>query len=141
MPDNTIAIDEIRVPSSAGRPLAFVGVHSGTELSGIDMEITVYTNAEFNNIEQLFQKETVMVEDPFVGRQYEATLVRKSYSYQEGRPERLYHFEVKELDEAIPFEFWKLKVKRSQSSRTPSSYSKRAKSACMSYCACLQKNS
>ena len=104
MSSNTIRIDEIEVPDSAGRPFVFNGVHSGTELSGIDVEITVYSDADIQSIEQLFKKDTVMVEDPFIGREYEAILARKSSSYQEGRPERWYHFEVKELDEAIPFE-------------------------------------
>ena len=104
MSSNTIRIDEIEVPDSAGRPFVFNGVHSGTELSGIDVEITVYSDADMQSIEQLFETDTVTVEDPFTGREYEATLARKSSSYQEGHPERWHHFEVKELDEAIPFE-------------------------------------
>ena len=104
MPNNSIRIDEIEVPGSAGRPFVFDGVHSGTELSGIDMEIKIYTDADIQSIEELLKKDTVTVGDPFVDRQYEATLARSSSGYQEGRPERWYHFMVKELDEAIPFE-------------------------------------
>ena len=104
MPKTSIRIDGIEVPDSAGRPFVFGGVHSGTELSGIDIEITIYTDADIRIIEELLKKDTVIVEDPFVDRQYEATLARKSSGYQEGRPERWYHFEMKELDEAIPFE-------------------------------------
>ena len=55
-------------------------------------------------IEELLKKDTVTVEDPFADRQYEATVARTSSGYQEGRPERWYHFEMKELDEPIPFE-------------------------------------
>ena len=104
MPNNSIRIDEIEVPGSAGRPFVFDGVHSGTALSGIDMEIKIYTDADIQSIEELLKKDTVTVGDPFVDRQYEATLARSSSGYQEGRPERWYHFMVKELDEAIPFE-------------------------------------
>ena len=103
-PNNSIKIDDIQVGASAGRPFAFDGVHSGKTLSGIDMEITVDTDADIQTIEELLKKDTVTVEDPFADRQYEATVARKSSGYQEGRPERWYQFEMKELDEPIPFE-------------------------------------
>ena len=103
-PNNSIKIDDIQVRASAGRPIAFDGVHSGKTLSGIDMEITVNTDADIQAIEELLKKDTVTVEDPFADRQYEATVARKSSGYQEGRPERWYNFEVKEMDEVIPFE-------------------------------------
>ena len=103
-PNNSIKIDDIQVRASAGRPFAFDGVHSGKTLSGIDMEITVNTDADIQTIEELLKKDSVTVEDPFADRQYEATVARKSSRYQEGRPEKWYNFEVKEMDEVIPFE-------------------------------------
>lgn len=103
-PSGFIKIDEIQARASAGRPFTFDGVHSGKTLAGIDMDITVRTDADVQTIEELLKKETVTVEDPFAGRKYEATVVRRSSGYQEGRPERWYRFEVKELDEVISFE-------------------------------------
>ena len=103
-PNNSIKIDDIQVRASAGRPFAFDGVHSGKTLAGIDMDVTVRTNADIQTIEELLKKDSVTVEDPFAGRKYEATVARSSSGYQEGRPERWYRFEVKELDEVIPFE-------------------------------------
>ena len=103
-PNNSIKIDDIQVRASSGRPFAFDGVHSGKTLSGIDMKVTVDTDADIQTIEDLLKKDTVTVEDPFADRQYQATVARKSSGYQEGRPERWYHFELKELDQPIPFE-------------------------------------
>ena len=55
-------------------------------------------------VEELIEKGTVAVEDPFAARSYQATLTRKSSSYTQGRAERRYHLEVKEVDEALTFE-------------------------------------
>ena len=104
MPGNVIRIDEIEIPDSNGRPLAFEGIHSGAELSGIELEITVYAEEDIQNMQQLFNSNTVTVEDPFVGREYEARLHKRSSGYQEGDPERWYNFEVRELDKPIAFE-------------------------------------
>ena len=103
-PNSSIKIGDIQVRASAGRPFVFDGIHSGTELSGIEMEVTVHSDTDIRSIEELLKKDTVSVEDPFVARKYEATLVRNSSGYQAGRPERWYRFEVKEVDEVIPFE-------------------------------------
>ena len=55
-------------------------------------------------MDRLFKEKTVDVTDPFAGRQYAATVESKSSTYREGRHHRTYYFEVKELDEATPFE-------------------------------------
>ena len=104
MPERIIKIDETDFTLPSGSPFEFTGVHSGRELSGIELNVTAYSEVDAHQIEELLKKDTVEVQDPFADRQYEATLTRKSSVYQEGRPERRYHFEVKELDEATPFE-------------------------------------
>ena len=103
MQEKTIGIGGTKFTLSSGSPFEFEGVHSGRDLSGIDMNITAYTDVGTHQVEELIKKDTVEVEDPFTDRKYEAILTSKSSSYQEGRPERGYHFEVKELDEAPPF--------------------------------------
>ena len=103
MTNKAIRIDETVFALSSGSPFEFTGVHSGRDLSGIDLNITAYTDIETRQIEELLKKDTVTVDDPFADRQYEAALVRRSSSYQEGRPERWFHFEVKELDKAKQF--------------------------------------
>ena len=103
MPGQTIRIDETEFPLSSGNPFEFASVHSGTDLSGVQMDITVYSDVDARHIEDLIKKDKVTVEDPFANRQYEATLTRKSFGYQEGNPEKWYRFEVKELDEAPEF--------------------------------------
>ena len=104
MPERTIRIDETAFTLSSGSPFKFTGVHSGSNLSGIDLNISAYSDVEAHQIEELLKKDTVEIEDPFADRQYEAILTRKSSGYQEGHPEKWYHLEVKELDEATPFE-------------------------------------
>ena len=103
MQGKTIGIGGTEFTLSSGSPFAFEGVHSGRELSGIDLNITAYTEAEGQQVEDLLKRDTVEVDDPFTNRKYEAILSRKSSSYQEGRREKWYHFEVRELDEAPTF--------------------------------------
>ena len=103
MTDKIAKIDEIEFPLSSCSPFEFAGVHSGRELPGIDIDITVYSDVDFHQVEELLQKDTVGVQDPFTARQYKATLTKKSSGYQEGNPARWYRFEVKELDEAKRF--------------------------------------
>ena len=104
MPHNTIAIDQAAFTLSAGTPFVFDGVHSGRTLSRIEVESTVYSNADAQVIEEPLRKDSVTVADPFTNRHYEATLHGKSSMYQEGRPGKTYRFEVKEMDEPPQFE-------------------------------------
>lgn len=104
MIDKNVIIDDIRLNPSCGKPFEFTGVHSERGLSGIDLDITVSTEIEIRQIEKLFKKSTVMVDDPFVDRQYEAVLAKTSSSYQEGLPDRRFQFKVKELDKAKRFD-------------------------------------
>ncbi len=103
MADKMIRIDEFSFPLSSGSPFVFGGVHSGKDLAGLNVDTTVYSDAESHQVDELLKKRTVTVEDPFAGRQYEATFGRKSYSYADSRPGKQYQFEVKELDKAIEF--------------------------------------
>ena len=103
-PDNAIKIDQMELSPTAGNPFVFEGVHSGGQLSGIEVGVTVHSNDDAQAIEELFKKDSVTVDDPFTNRQYEAALHRKSSMNQEGRPGKTYRFEVKELDEAPQFD-------------------------------------
>ena len=101
---NALKIDQMEISPTAGNSFVFEGVHSGGQLSGIKVAVTVYSNDDAHAIDELFEKDCVTVDDPFTNRQYEATLHGKSSMYQEGRPGMTYRFEVKELDEAPQFE-------------------------------------
>lgn len=103
-PSKTLKIDQMEFPPNAGTPFEFEGIHSGGQLSGIEVTVTAYSDDDAQALDELFKKKTVTVDDAFANRQYEATLHRKSSMYQEGRPGRTYRFEVKELDEAPQFE-------------------------------------
>ena len=103
MAERTIRIDQTGLTIHSGRPFEFAGVHSGKDLSGIDLNITAYSEVEASEIDELLKNNTVEVEDPFTDRQYKAILTSKSSIYQEGRSGKRYHFKVKELDEAPRF--------------------------------------
>ena len=103
MQEKAIGLGGTEFTLSSGSPFKFEGVHSGRELSGIDLNIIAYSEVEAHQVEELLKKDTVEVEDPFTDRKYEAILTRKSSSYQEGRREEWYHLEVRELDEAPLF--------------------------------------
>ena len=99
-----IKIEEVQFRDSAGTPFVYEGVHSGSELAGLSMDVTAYTEDDVSLVEELIEKQTVAVEDPYAARLYQATLTRRSSSYTQGWTERRYHFEVKELDEVQAFE-------------------------------------
>ena len=101
---NALKIDQMELSPTVGNPFVFEGVHSGGQLSGIEVAVTVYSNDDAHAIDELFEKDCVTVDDPFTNRQYEATLHGESSMYQEGRPGKTYRFEVKELDETPQFE-------------------------------------
>ena len=103
MTEKIVKIDEIEFPLSSCKPFEFAGVHSRRSLPGIDIDITVYSDVDVHQVEELLKKDTVGVQDPFAERKYKATLSKKSSGYQEGNPARWYRFEVKELDEAKRF--------------------------------------
>ncbi len=101
---NALKIDQMDISPTAGNPFVFEGVHSGGQLSGIEVAVTVYSNGDAHAIDELFERDSVTVDDPFTNRQYEAALHGKSSMYQERRPGKTYRFEVKELYEALQFE-------------------------------------
>ncbi|GAH58089.1 unnamed protein product, partial [marine sediment metagenome] len=67
-------------------------------LSGIDLDFSVYGQENIKKIEKLLKFDTVQVDDSFVNRTYKASLRLISWSYQEGRQERYYKAEIRELD-------------------------------------------
>ena len=101
-PGNALKIGQMELSPTAGNPFVFEGVHSGGQLSGIEVAVTVYSSDDAHAVDELFERDSVTVDDPFTNRQYEAALHGKSSMYQEGRPGTTYRFEVKELDEEAP---------------------------------------
>ncbi len=99
-----IQLDEMQFHDSRGIPFEYEGVHSGSRLAGLSMNVTFYTADDISWVEDLLEKGTVEVDDPFAGRSYQATLARELSSYTEGIPGRSYQFEVKEVDEVPSFE-------------------------------------
>ena len=99
-----IKIEESHFRDPYGVPFEYEGIHSGSRLAGMSMNVTTYTEEEISLVEELIEKATVTVEDPFAGRSYQATLTCQSSSYTQGLPERRYQFEVKEVDEVPTFE-------------------------------------
>ena len=98
MPKNFITINDVKLNTSAGRPMTFQGKHSGTTLSGIDLDFSVYGQENIKKMEKLLKFDTVQVDDSLVSRTYKASLRLISWSYQEGRQERHYKAEIRELD-------------------------------------------
>ncbi len=103
-PVKVLKIDQMEFSLNAGTPFTFEGVHSGGQLSGIKVTVTVYSDDDAQALDELFKKKTAMVDDAFANKRYEATLHRKSTMYQDGRPGKTYRFELTELDEAPQFE-------------------------------------
>lgn len=98
MEDRFISINDVEFPIYWGKHFEYDGVHSGGVLSGIVLEGTLYNDVEISQIMELVKEDIVNVEDPFAGKKYEATIHKRTESYQVGRPGRLYKIEVKELD-------------------------------------------
>ena len=65
MPSKTVRIDDTEFTLSSGSPFDFSGVHSGRDLSGIEFNVTAYSDVEAHKIEELIKKDTVTVDDPF----------------------------------------------------------------------------
>ena len=114
MNDDAVVIDGFRFPIQPCTPFEYAGVHSGKDLSGIDLDLTVYLDNDISQLKELLQSDTVEVRDPFAGRTYDATIRRKSDSYTVGQPGRRYNFEVKELDEAKQFDTLEIEGNRFQ---------------------------
>jgi len=98
MPKNFITINDVKLNTFAGRPITFQGKHSGTTLSGIDLDFSAYSQEDIQKMEKLLKFDTVQVNDPFVNRIYEASLRLISWSTQDGIQGRHYKVEVRELD-------------------------------------------
>lgn len=98
MPKNFITINDVKLNTSVGRSMSFHGKHSGSTLWGVDLDFSICGQENIKKIEKLFSFDTVQVDDPFVNRKYKASLRLISCSYQEGREERHYVANLRELD-------------------------------------------
>src|SRR4029077_54562 len=90
---------DVVINARRGRPMPSEGRHSGKTLAGIDLDVTVSGAANLEAFEALLKTDSVRVEDPYVGRTYAAKLTQRSMHYVDGRPERTYSIEVREIDE------------------------------------------
>lgn len=82
------------------KPRPTPGVLSGAQLDGMEFVFRTYNDEQKEQIDALFTRETVTVEDPFSGRAYEATIHLDMTSYSPGEPETTYEGHVAEIDRA-----------------------------------------
>jgi hypothetical protein len=107
MVNNSIKINDVIFDKRSSRSINYHGKHSGKSLAGINLSTSVWKK-DIQKVEDLFIREIVQVDDPFMNRSYRASLRKVSESYQEGHPFRQYVAEIRELD--IPPEFTVLDI-------------------------------
>jgi len=95
-----VVLDEVVVNTEKAEPFTFTGPFSGKSLAGMHLKFSVASPGAVEAIDAVVKRATARVEDPFAGRQYEAKLRMTTMSYTEGRPEKRYDVEVKEVDRA-----------------------------------------
>jgi len=103
MEQKRIGIDGITVPIVSGKPISFDGVFSGKKLSGIEVTLRTRDSTERKMMDDLLAKGKVTIDDPFVGRSYEASIRMCSNSFTVGQDDALYVLTAKELDQLPPF--------------------------------------
>lgn len=100
--NSKIVVEDYEFRISSGTPVQFQGKHSRRILNGIDLSFMTSAPEGEKKLESLFSR-TVTVNDPFCERVYQATFRQQSQSYTEGRPERHYVVNIRELDEPPTF--------------------------------------
>ena len=103
MTDNTVKIDEIELPFLRAN-LLNSRVFIQENLSGIDLNITVYTDIETRQIEECSRRTQLQSMTPSPTGNTRLLWLGGLPVTKEGRPERGFHFEVKEVDQAKQFE-------------------------------------
>ncbi len=112
MENKYIKINDITIEKTTGRSISFEGRHSGKSLAGLDLSFSVWGQESAEKVEDLFTRDIVQIEDPFLNRSYQASLRKKSDSYRVGHPEHRYVAEIRELD--MPPEFNTLDIEGHQ---------------------------
>lgn len=112
METRPIKVDDLELPARMGRPVSFEGKHALGELAGIDLDFRVGGPDRNDEVEEVFARDTVWVEDPFIGRRYEAIPRIKTSSYRDGDWQRHYTAELSEVDR--PPEFSELEIEGDQ---------------------------
>lgn len=105
MEQKFIGINDFEMNAVAGLAFSFDGVFSGKKLAGIKLDFRVYGADQEDKIEELLQKERVTVKDPFIQRTYESSIRMLSSSFQEGKDEKSYVIELREIDSLPKFDF------------------------------------
>ncbi len=98
MSEDSIKINDLILNPRVGSPITFKGKHSGENLSGINLKITLAVPELVQKFEELIAQKIVQIYDPFVKRSYQAILNQLSNSYTLGHPERHYTVELLEID-------------------------------------------
>ncbi len=93
-------IDELSFRAGNSQPRTSPGILSDKQLDGIEFIFRTYSDEQKDQIDTLFARGTVTVEDPFSGRTYEATIHLDTTSYSPGMPETTYSGYVNEIDHA-----------------------------------------
>jgi len=103
MQTGTFKIDGIEFSQRTAERASFLGRFSSKELAGVNFRVHARSPQEGEIIDALFDRDTVIVEDPFVGRTYEATIHLSTSSYTAGEPAKYYTGEVREFDHPPAF--------------------------------------
>lgn len=112
MEAQNIKVDDLEIPMAMGHPFTYEGKHHVGELAGINLDLRVGGPDRVDEVEQLFDRDIVWVEDPFVGRRYEAIPYIRTSSYQDGGWQRHYTAELHEIDR--PPKFSELEIEGSR---------------------------
>ena len=105
MEQKFIGINDFEMNAAAGSAFSINGVFSGKKLAGIKLDFRVYGSDQEDKIEELLKKESVTVKDPFIQRTYESSISMLSSSFQEGKNEKSYVIELREIDSLPKFDF------------------------------------
>lgn len=108
MTSQQLGIDEFTFQASNGEWSEFTGIHSGQDLTSIDLDLVVEGSDDVARVRELVQRPKVHVRDPIAGREYDATLQVKSESYRDGAEWHSFNLNVRELD--VPPSFAQLEI-------------------------------
>lgn len=94
-----IKIDEVGLELSTGQPMSFIGQRYGKPIDGIHLHLSVWGPEKKREMEHLFTKKVVTVQDPFTNRTYPASCQMVASDYQEGQTlHRYHHFKVNVME-------------------------------------------
>lgn len=93
-----IKIDEHEIRQELGEPTSVQGVFSNSSLSGIRLNLQDLPAGGQAIIEDLTFRDVVHVQDPFSGKEYQASVRQTSSSFTVGQDTKSYVLDISELD-------------------------------------------